>query len=389
MDEQEHEREARKPRHARPKRWIGCPVEAEYFGDDRKQGKAERKLASAKDRSQYKKSDRRQLAKQEGTKVDTSGMERGRVLSVSPRGYAVEADGAIVICMLRGAMKKDRTLAKNLVTVGDFVYFERNAAGEGMIAYVEPRRTVLSRAENLSRRKEQLIAANIDQVIITVSVVAPALKSSLVDRYIIATQKGKMDSIVVVNKVDLLTDNSVDEVLREQQRVLYEEFLEAYKAADIPVIGVSTLTGEGLAALQQAMAGKASVFSGQSGVGKSSLINAVTGTDLRVGKLVDRTNKGTHTTTSAQLLPLPCGGWCIDTPGIKSFGVWDLDKEEIEHYFPEIFLRGRQCRYPDCAHMAAEGCAVIKAVEGGEISPLRYDSYLALMLSLSETHARR
>lgn len=385
----EHEHDARKGRHSRPKRWIGCPIEDEYFGDDRKLGKAERKLASAKDRSQYKKTDRRKLAKQQPVKVDTSGMERGRVLSISPQGIAVEVSGSIVTCMLRGVMKKDKTQAKNLVTVGDFVFFERNTAGEGVIAHVERRRTVLSRAENLSRRKEQLIAANIDQVIITVSVVAPALKPSLVDRYIIATQKGNMEPIVVVNKIDLLMDEEIDLLLREQQGELYHEFVKAYKAAGVPVFGISTVTGEGIEALKYAMTGKASVFSGQSGVGKSSLINAVTGTDLRVGKLVDRTNKGTHTTTTAQLLPLPFGGWCIDTPGIKSFGVWDLDKEEIEHYFPEIFTRGRQCRFPDCSHMTEEGCAVVAAVDADEISALRYDSYLSLMLSLSETHSRR
>jgi ribosome biogenesis GTPase len=316
-------------------------------------------------------------------------MERGRVLSISPQGIAVEIDGSIVTCMLRGVMKKEKTQAKNLVTVGDFVFVERNNAGEGVIGHIEARRTVLSRAENLSRRKEQLIAANIDQVIITVSVVAPALKSPLVDRYIIATQKGNMEPIVVVNKLDLLKDENVDSVLRQQQEELYQEFIKAYEAAGIPVIGISAVTGDGLEVLKKAMACKASVFSGQSGVGKSSLINAVTGTDLRVGKLVDRTNKGTHTTTTAQLLPLSFGGWCIDTPGIKSFGVWDLDKEEIAHYFTEIFEKGLQCRFPNCSHMTEEGCAVVAAVNAGEISVLRYDSYLGLMVSLSETHSRR
>lgn len=371
-----------------PKRWVGCSIEEEYFGDERKVSKAERKLASAKDRSKYKKTDQKKQAQHQKV-FDQGQLERGRVLSIASQGILVECSGEVVPCTLRGLLKKDKTHSKNLVTVGDFVFFERDSAGQGLIAQVEPRRTVLSRAENLSRRKEQLIAANIDQVIVTVSVVAPALKPFLVDRYIIAASKGGMEPIVVINKIDLLTDVSFEEVTRQEQQALYDEFLSAYKAAGIIVIPLSVVTGEGLDLLKQAMANRASVFSGQSGVGKSSLINAMTGNQLRTGGMVDKTNKGTHTTTKAQLLALDCGGWCIDTPGIKSFGVWDLDKEEIEQYFPEIFARGRHCRYPDCSHYSEEECAVIKAVEAGEISPMRFESYMSLMESVGHEHFRR
>lgn len=371
-----------------PKRWVGCSIEEEYFGDERKLHKAERKMASSKDRSKYKKTDQRKQAQHQKEFVQGQ-LERGRVLSIGSQEILVECDGKIIPCTLRGLLKKDKTHSKNLVTVGDFVFFERDSAGQGFIAQVEPRRTVLSRAENLSRRKEQLIAANIDQVIVTVSVVSPVLKPSLVDRYLIAAEKGGMESVVVVNKIDLLTDASVEEVIQEVQKILFEEFVEAYRAAGIVVIPMSVVTGEGLDMLKQAMANKASVFSGQSGVGKSSLINAVTGNQLRTGGMVDKTNKGTHTTTTAQLLPLEFGGWCIDTPGIKSFGVWDLEKEEIEKYFPEIFVRGRQCRYPDCSHHSEEECAVVKAVEEGEISQMRFESYLSLIESVDQEHFRR
>lgn len=371
-----------------PKRWVGCSIEEEYFGDERKSHKAERKMASAKDRSKYKKTDRRKLEGQQKT-TQSGSLERGRVLSIASQDMIVECDSEIICCTLRGSLKKDKTQAKNLVVVGDFVLFERGSPGQGFIVQVEPRHSVLSRAENLSRRKEQLIAANIDQVIITVSVVSPPLKPPLVDRYIIAAKKGGMEPVVVINKIDLLVDPQVDAAIREQELALYTDFISAYKAAGVIVLPISVAQGEGIDALQQTMTNKASVFSGQSGVGKTSLINAITGQDLRIGKMTDKTNKGSHTTTSAQLLLLSFGGWCIDTPGIKSFGVWDLDKEEIQQYFPEIYSKGRECRYPDCFHFTEENCAVVKSVEAGEISLLRYDSYLSLLVSITRGHFKR
>jgi len=373
----------------RPKRWREHSEESNFFGQDRKSEKYARKLASAKDRSKYKKTDLRKQSKSKEIKSINEELERGRVLSIASQGIFVDVRGEIVTCTLRGVLKKDKTLAKNLIVVGDFVRFERTSAGEGLIEHIEPRRSLLSRAENLSRKKEQLIAANIDQVLITVSVALPALKPSLVDRYIIAAQKGDMEPIIVINKIDLLESEDEDKATLEQERALYGEMLKAYQIAGIPVISVSTKTGQGIDLLKEAMKDKVSVFSGQSGVGKSSLINTMTGHELRVGELVEKTQKGSHTTTTAHLIPLEFGGWCIDTPGIKSFGVWNLDKEEVEHHFPEIFTCGHQCRFPDCSHTGEEECAVIDAVEKGKISPLRYESYCALMQSISRDHFRR
>jgi ribosome biogenesis GTPase / thiamine phosphate phosphatase len=375
------------------KRWVGCPVEAEYFGDERKQSKLERKIASAKDRSKYKKTDREKFQKtsdiHKNIKIDKEQLLRGRVLTIASQGIIVDYEGKTVTCTLRGLLKKEKSQAKNLVTVGDFVLFEKTSEEEGFIAHVEPRHSILSRADNLSHRKEQLIAANIDQVLVTVSVVSPSLKPSLVDRYIIATKKGGMEPIVIVNKIDLLDDPSVEKSLRENQKQLYLDFIKAYQGAGIPVIAVSAVTSMGLDALKDAMQGKASVFSGQSGVGKSSLINVLSGYQLRVGKVVDRTKKGSHTTTTTQLLSLDFGGWCIDTPGIRSFGIWDLKKEEVEKYFEEIHRCGRQCRFPNCSHSHEDGCAVLDAIEQGKISPIRYDSYISLIESISRQHLRR
>ena len=379
--------------HPLPKQWVGCSIEEEYLGHDRKSSKSERKIATAKDRSKYKKTDQDKLQAQakalaKNPVAPKEDQIRGRVLSITPQGITLEYDEGIIVCALRGLLKKEKTQYKNLVVVGDFVHFSKQGSDEGTISTVEPRKTVLSRADNLSRRKEQLIAANIDQVMITVSVMAPPLKSAIIDRYIIATRKGGMQPIILVNKIDLLQDDSQDEVLLEQQKEMYEAFLEAYGPQET-VIAISASTGEGMDELRAVMKDKSSVFSGQSGVGKSSLINAITGLDLKVGQIVEKTQKGSHTTTTANLLPLSFGGWCIDTPGIKSFGVWDLKKEDILPYFPEIHIGGVKCKYPNCTHTNEPECAVLKLVEDGEISWLRYQSYVVLMDSVSREHVRR
>jgi ribosome biogenesis GTPase / thiamine phosphate phosphatase len=375
------------------KRWIHEHHEEDYFRENRKEGKMKRKMAMAKDRSKFKKTDQekylRSIEKDKAAKLGKQDWLEGRVLSIMPQGIMVNWQGETISCVLKGLLKKEKTQAKNLVAVGDFVLFEKTAEGEGIIGHVQPRRTILSRADNLSRRKEQLIAVNIDQVIITVSVVNPPLKSSIIDRYIIATRKGGMEPLIVINKIDLLQSKEFDPVLIEVEKELYEEAVRAYAAAGIPLIGVSTVQGDGIEELKEAMRDKASVFSGQSGVGKSSLINTVTGLDLRVGDIVEKTKKGAHTTTTTQLIPLAFGGWCVDTPGIKSFGIWNLDREEIEGYFPEIHDYGLNCKFADCTHAHEEQCAVQQALEEGKLSPMRYESYQALRQSLSEEHVRR
>jgi ribosome biogenesis GTPase len=361
--------------------------EEEHFLERfRKDSKQTRRAARSKDRSKFKKTDWQKYLKKteldKTQKISTKELLRGRVLSIKSQDIVVECENKLFHCVLRGLLKKEKGLVKNLITVGDFVLFEKTSETEGAIAQVEPRKSVLSRADKLSQRKEQLIAANIDQVLITVSLVTPPLKPFLVDRYIIAARKGGMDPILVVNKIDLID-------IDDEQKTLFEEMLNAYPKTGIPVIPVSVEKKQGLDRLRDAMHNKASVFAGQSGVGKSSLINAITGLNLPVGDIVEKTRKGAHTTTRAHLVPLEFGGWCIDTPGIKSFGVWDLKKDEVEQYFPDIYECGHQCKFPDCTHSHEMGCAVLHAVEKGEISQLRYDSYQYLMESVSEKHRRR
>lgn len=366
--------------------------EESFYKEGKREFKKERKLASQKDRSKYKKTDREKYEPSgqlhTNIKKDKGAFEKGRVTSITSHGIVVASDGDDCLCHLRGLLKKERNEDKNLITVGDIVLFEptglsKEGGREGQIVHIEPRQSILSRADNLSRRKQQLIAANVDQVFITTALVEPGLKPFLVDRYLIAAEKGGMQGIIVVNKIDLLAQATAAE------QALFAEFKEAYQAAGLPLIVVSSKTGEGLEALKAVMQNKTSVFSGQSGVGKTSLINHVTGLTLRTHPIVEKTGKGAHTTTHASLVPLEGGGFCIDTPGIKSFGVWNLTPEELVHYFPDIAKIGQKCFYPNCSHIHEANCAVQKALSQKQIAQVRYDSYCLLRESLGEEHLRR
>ncbi len=359
--------------------------EEELFLDqDRKEGRKERKIATTKDRSKFKKSNQDQLKKQgEALKSSSEHLLKGRVLALTPEGALVALGEEVLLSQLRGSLKQEKKAAKNLLAVGDFVSVDRHKEGFASITSIEERYSVLSRADNLSRNKEQLIAVNIDQVLITASVVLPSLKPSLIDRYIIAAQKGNMTPIILINKIDLLSQAT------QEEKELYALFMKTYCALGFHVIAISCESQEGLCELKEVMKGKASVFSGQSGVGKSSLINWVTDSSLLTGSIVQKTKKGSHTTTTTHLIPLEAGGFCIDTPGIKSFGVWDLQVEEVSPHFKEIFSTSRHCKYSNCSHLNEPECAVKKAVEEGAISPLRFASYLAILSSIKEKHTQR
>jgi ribosome biogenesis GTPase len=358
------------------------PLEAEeqFLKQNRKEEKRERKKTQATDRSKYKKTNKEKIKKTIIDKEDKN-IIRGRVLSILGEQICVESNKKEYLCTLRGVLKKDKTLMKNLIAVGDFVQFSKK---DLVIIFVEDRFSILAREEQL-RKKQHLIAVNIDQVLITVSVVSPLLKPALIDRYIIAAKKGNMTPIIVVNKIDLLKGN--DKKQKEIKK--YEELILAYQACGIKLISVSAQTKLGIEELKKVMKDKASVFSGQSGVGKSTLINLITNKKLKTGKVTKKTLKGAHVTTKAQLIPLKDGGFCIDTPGIRSFGVWNLQKNEIVSYFPVIEKFSKYCKYPNCTHDKEPQCAVKKAVLEKEISSLRFESYLSLMKSDEKNSQQR
>lgn len=342
--------------------------EEAFHSKEKRDQKKLRKEKQSSDRSRFKKTD---IEKTKARKVLKKELSRGRVLLIlGNRVEVIGDDEKRYFCTVRGFLKNEKRLVKNIVAVGDFVFFSKK---DNLIFDVDKRTSILSREDPLTK-KEQIIVVNIDQILIIVSVVSPPLKPFLVDRYIIATLKGRMVPIVIINKLDLIEKGSLDEQY-------YHEFLKAYKDCGTKIIPVSAKTGDGLDELKDIMKGKASCFAGQSGVGKSSLINALLGTHLKVGEVIKKTYKGAHITTHARLLPLKYGGFCIDTPGIKSFGMWNLKKDEVDSFFPDIKKIASKCKFPNCLHVEEPQCAVRAGVENGKISLLRFESYLSLIKS--------
>lgn len=338
----------------------GIDYEEHFHGKERKKWRKERKQAQMGDRSKFKKTDQE---KKEAGEIDPN-WKRGRVVAITGEGIWVDADGKRILASLKGLFKKEKMEAKNILAVGDFVWFTDDFA----IAHIEERTSFLARTD-VSGRKEQLIAVNVDQAIIAISVVNPPLKPALVDRYLIALEKGNIHPIIVINKIDLLEEG--------EEKSRYEEFLSVYEKFGLPILSISTTKRIGLDALRALLKNKTTVFSGQSGVGKSSLINSVYGLNLKIGELAQKTAKGSHMTTTAELISLPDGGYCVDTPGIRSFGIWKLQKAEVVGHFQDFI--GLGCRYPDCLHINEPNCKVLEALEKGTVSSLRYESYRSLL----------
>ncbi len=265
---------------------------------------------------------------------------------------------------------------------GDLVMWRAGAETmdgiSGVVEAVEPRRSILTRPDYYDGLKP--VAANVDQMVI-VSSVLPELSLNIIDRYLIASETLKIAPLLVLNKVDLLD---------VQQREQYQQWLNEYQKIGYKVLLVSKESGEGIAALEAELGGRVNIFVGQSGVGKSSLVNALMpGLDVEEGDVSETSGLGQHTTTAARLYHIPSGGDLIDSPGVREFGLWHLEAEEITQAFVEFrpYLGG--CKFRDCKHLDDPGCILREAVEKGEISELRYQNYHRIIESMSENKANR
>ena len=295
-------------------------------------------------------------------KIDENKCVAGKVIRVHGLNSIVRADDGIQYeCAIRGILKSLSTDLQHVVVAGDRVVIQRLDAEQAVIVRIEKRRNQLSRT---SRQRQQIIVSNIDQVLIVASAAEPVLKPNLVDRFIVTAEKANIQPIIVINKIDLAYPADLQPIAGVWGQLGY------------PVLLMSVKDNVNVEQLKRIIAGKDSVVTGQSGVGKSSILNVIQeGLDVRVSSVSSENSKGRHTTTTAELIPLDIGGHLIDTPGIRQFQLWDIIAEEVGGFFRDIRPYVTACRFPDCTHTHEDDCQVKYAVADGKIDVRRYESY--------------
>jgi ribosome biogenesis GTPase len=297
---------------------------------------------------------------------------RGIVTEVGTSLCRVTARRRSYLCYLRGSLSAHDTAFTNVIAVGDQVIITPTPRTlNGVVEQVLPRRSALTRPDSFNSHLRQVIAANVDQVLIIASWRDPSVWPELLDRYLIAAVRNNLIPLICVNKIDLAQD-----------RADCEAFMQPYEALGIQVLYASARTGEGIPELRTALSGQSTVLAGLSGVGKSSLLTAVQpGFDLRVGAVAERSGEGRHTTTQATLLPLG-DGYVVDTPGIREFGLNGVTRADLIRFYPDLAAFAPGCRFRDCVHLDEINCRVHAAAESGEIAAIRYETYSKIARSL-------
>ena len=295
---------------------------------------------------------------------------QGIVTQATGSWYSVECEGQSLRCRIRGKLRLKGVRSTNPVVVGDIVRVECDAQGEWTIYDIVPRRNyIIRRASNLSK-ESHIIAANIDQAFIVVTLIQPQTALEFVDRFLITCEAYKVPATILLAKIDLL----------EGAPEAVAEFHEIYERAGYRVIDISATEGIGIDSIKSMLEGKVTLISGNSGVGKSTLISTIyPDLDIRTGEISDSFHKGKHTTTFSTMYPVESGGYIIDTPGIKGFGLIEIEDKELWHYFPEMISTAGSCRFYNCTHTHEPGCAVVEAVKEGRIAYSRYESYLKIL----------
>lgn len=308
----------------------------------------------------------------------------GIVIRNTGSHYIVEtSDGIQIPCKAKGNFRIRGIRTTNPVAVGDQVEIgEPGADGTAYITAISTRDNyIIRRASNLSK-ESHIIAANLHQAAIVVSLAHPSTSTTFIDRFLATAEAYSVHPLIIINKIDLLTDDENQEYL--------DAFTYLYTSIGYPVIHMSATLGDGLATLKNALKDKVTLLTGNSGVGKSTIVNdLIPNAQVRTAAISEAHDQGMHTTTFSELYHLPGGGDIIDTPGIRGFGTIDFDRAEVSHFFPEIFKMSRQCRFADCTHTHEPGCAVRQAVSDSLIAQSRYTSYISILSDDAEGKYRK
>jgi ribosome biogenesis GTPase len=298
-------------------------------------------------------------------------MPQGLVLKSTGKNYEVlTADGRIIHCQVRGKIRLEGRSTTNPVAAGDTVDYSPENENEGNITFIHPRKNyIIRKSVNLSK-EAQIIATNLDQALLVVTTTRPQTTPGFIDRFLITADAYDIPAVLLFHKIDQYNEKERNQMLA---------LAEVYQQIGYRCVFSSLISKEGLHEIQELIAGKITLISGHSATGKSSLVNHfIPGKDLRIGEVSESSNKGQHTTTFAEMHALPFGGFLVDTPGIKGFGLVDIPKEELHHHFIEFFELLPECKYHNCLHLNEPGCAVRKALDEGTVAPSRYNSYVSM-----------
>lgn len=306
---------------------------------------------------------------------------KGLVIKNTGSWYSVKTDtGKVVECKIKGNFRLKGIRSTNPVAVGDNVEIALNSEGTAFITHIEERRNyIIRKSQNLSKQSH-ILAANVDQAFLIVTVNYPQTSTTFIDRFLASAEAYSVPVVLVFNKCDILSDD---------ERHYQQSMIHLYETIGYECREVSAATGEGVDGLYALLKGKITLLSGNSGVGKSTLINKILPeANLRTAEISDAHNTGMHTTTFSEMLELPEGGYIIDTPGIKGFGTFNMEPEELTSYFPEIFHFSKGCKFSNCTHTHEPGCAVLKAIDDHFIAQSRYQSYLNMLEDKDENKYR-